>query len=520
MFLYQSWVAATAHWPQTAYDADSTTCPVLANRALWRATASAAPGWCYPASNLIGKVYDHLVNGDSVDRIKRTLNVMTAPETYQRPQTDASKGEINAAERAFKKLGLEPALDRRVATVADISKAGWASWVSPLAPVAEWEKDRKTPELRKSDAAVTAAEAEAKGKQGQIPGAAVEAAPVKKSDADDKSEDVVVGYHELVTKVLPTAAAMWVQAHERGYYGSMTTQTKYNAPPLMKWDVTAAVYKNVGEAAQAGKGDSNGDKTQGETEVAAPESDEAVASDKGEDADYTAAKATVKAGAATEATSATEAKSEDAKNDVSNNIPSAPQPADQTKDDVAYADVDVDEFGGRDCNCEYTHASDCTHYTAKFDRDTARNPFDFYVYIVQSNAFDFSLSLTPTAWHPCTSVLSCPAHFRNANGQTQEDPIMMLTLAGACDVKSSKMALFPGSLRSDLHGVRRVIEEFSDKMGLKRVPARFAGREATGITLWKLEEASAAVVRVRDQDGSVKQYTIKFTGYSPAESAF
>jgi len=55
----------------------------------------------------------------------------------------------------------------------------------------------------------------------------------------------------------------------------------------------------------------------------------------------------------------------------------------------------------------------------------------------------------------------------------------------ASDTGPSTLCLFPSSIRSDLHSVRRVIEEYSDKTEMNPVPARFAGREATGVVMWK-----------------------------------
>ena len=611
-------VAATAHWPQSAYNVDNTTCPVFANRALWLAVASAAPGWCFPASNLIGQVYSHLANGDSIEVIKRSLALMTAPLQYQRPQAAASAGEVVSAERAFEKLALTRAMARRVAAVADVSKAGWASWVAPLAPIAEWESDRKTPELRASDAAADAAakaEAEEKGKQGQSPGAA--AAPADSNNASDKLRESdaskggkakakskgslfsvcsnskssdrdsynnnnnkgkgkgndngdksgaasgaagkdaadpdsahTVGYHELVASILPTATAMWVQVPSTWYFGSVTTQSKYNAPPVMKWDVTAAMYKSTGEAVKSkaeeackaneaeAEATSENERKQADTNTtvaaadsAVPEADAADAaaaeSDKEDDEDYAAAKAaaeeTAKAAPQDAKDDSNSNRSSDNKDDKNINSKAAAVPdlaGDKDGDCGEEADdTDVDEFGGRDCECEYAHASDCAHPAAAFDRETARNPFDFYIYASKSTAAEFSLSLTPTVWHPCTAVLRRPAHFRDAAGHPQEASMMLLALAGARDIKSSKMALFPGSLRSDLHGVRRVIEEFSNNTDLGKVPAQFQGREASGVTLWETQ-ASQVAVRVQDKDGSVKQYTLRFAGYKPVESAF
>ena len=574
--------AVTKHWPQSAYDADSTACPVLANRALWLATAFAAPGWCFPASNLIDKVYSHLANGSSVDVIKRVLDKLTTSAKYRRPRTNASAGEIAEAERAFDKLGLERAMARRVAAVADVSKAGWASWVAPLAPIAEWEKDRKTPELREAtavakddqapcqtpgDAMITSNTAESEKKKNKSKSSLFSVC--HNSDANkSKSTDAerVVGYHELVTKILPTATAMWIKAPERWDYGSMTTQTKYNAPPIMQWDVTAAVYKSVNEAIKAeaeeaealaeaeAKAPTAAETAAESATAAVPEAvpeeeiqeqklekstsaapdvasgatpDEADASDKEDDEDYAAAKAAASATVeplvedakssavehADNSTDEDEDESEDSDEDESDD-------GDEDKEDLIDPsnddDVDVDAFGGRDCECRYTHASDCKHPTATFDRDTARNPFDYYIYTKKSTASRFSLSLTPTPWHPCTSVLRRPEHFRSATDHSHSTQTMMITIVGASDTRTSTLGLFPSSIRSDLHSVRRVIEEYSDKTELTPVPTRFAGREASGVVMWKESESEPTVtVRVQDQDGSVKQYTVKFTGYGP-----
>lgn len=95
----------------------------------------------------------------------------------------------------------------------------------------------------------------------------------------------------------------------------------------------------------------------------------------------------------------------------------------------------------------------------QWDREEARNPVSWYVYVNGSGASQWRLrGGTYVAVHAITEL---PCHW---TGRTpNKDDRRILILDGCKDQKLDSLSLFPSCLRGELHGVRSVIEAYSNR---------------------------------------------------------
>lgn len=87
---------------------------------IWRAVASAPPGWCHVKTNMISTLLDDVVQGYDFDTISRRWAEKVHPLQYQRPQAAPKAGNIIAAVKLVDKLGIERSLERRYATLDEV----------------------------------------------------------------------------------------------------------------------------------------------------------------------------------------------------------------------------------------------------------------------------------------------------------------------------------------------------------------------------------------------------------------
>jgi hypothetical protein len=173
--------------------------------ALWRAAATAPPGYCHVRNTVLGTLLDDLKDGHSFATIARRWADKLHPLQYQRPSAAPTDGQIGAAERLVDALGVAPALARCFAKLADVQKVEWAPRPVPTPPAAAGVFGH----LRKP-----------------APGVApVELPPVR------------VTWEKFARTVLPTVLEMeaLVPAGRGNFYG-LTTAADPDAPPIMQWD--------------------------------------------------------------------------------------------------------------------------------------------------------------------------------------------------------------------------------------------------------------------------------------------
>jgi hypothetical protein len=94
----------------------------------------------------------------------------------------------------------------------------------------------------------------------------------------------------------------------------------------------------------------------------------------------------------------------------------------------------------------------------KWDREDCRNPVSHYVYHGGSTAVQWGLT---SGWHPVTAVTLPPSSWGPTPMDFMDKSVTFI-LHGAVDLKDdSGNALFPETLKSELHAVRATIEAFS-----------------------------------------------------------
>lgn len=124
----------------------------------------------------------------------------------------------------------------------------------------------------------------------------------------------------------------------------------------------------------------------------------------------------------------------------------------------------------------------------KWDSEDRRNPVSHYVYHGGSPAFQWGLS---GQWGDITAIVPYPAMWGNPQPFLGDG--VLFVIRGAADGRDDQgNALFPETLRGDLHGFRSVIEAYSKR-------AKIAGRE------------SASACGLALSKGSTEGYTLRVT---------
>lgn len=87
---------------------------------LWRAVATAPPGYCHVRSTMIGTLLEDLAADLPFDEIKARFDAKMHPLLYLRPQAPPRAGNVAEAEKIIAALGLEASLKRRFARLDDV----------------------------------------------------------------------------------------------------------------------------------------------------------------------------------------------------------------------------------------------------------------------------------------------------------------------------------------------------------------------------------------------------------------
>jgi hypothetical protein len=134
----------------------------------------------------------------------------------------------------------------------------------------------------------------------------------------------------------------------------------------------------------------------------------------------------------------------------------------------------------------------------QWDTEAQRNPVSWYMYVGGSHATRWGLR---PDWTPVTAVALQPSMWFGDKFEHQGKGAIFL-LDGARDAHSQSLALFPEILKSDLHGVRSVIEAHS-RIG------RIAGvEESTACGLTFSDKLQPVHVRVTHATGVAVEYKI------------
>lgn len=126
----------------------------------------------------------------------------------------------------------------------------------------------------------------------------------------------------------------------------------------------------------------------------------------------------------------------------------------------------------------------------QWDREERRNPVSWYFYPQPQEARDWSLQAH--AWTPVVGLTRKPSTW-NGDGCAHQGDGIMFVLEGARDTVNTCLALFPETLRADLHGVRATIEAHSQSRKLQPVD----GQLASGLMFGKGSDQYWREVQIR-----------------------
>jgi hypothetical protein len=174
---------------------------------VWKAVATAPPGFCHPRSSMVGTLLEDIAAGMGFEDVSRRFAAKMHPLQYQRPQAAPSAGAIAQAEKIFEAMGLAASLRRRFARLDDVAEAIWR----PAPPkVAEKPAGGVFGHLTP---------------KGATPAAAMELPPQ------------TMTWVKFSQTVLPTAESIEFHVpHGRTNYGALTAAVDPDAPPILQWD--------------------------------------------------------------------------------------------------------------------------------------------------------------------------------------------------------------------------------------------------------------------------------------------
>lgn len=177
--------------------------------ALWRAVASAPDGYCHPRASVVGALLDDVEAGLPRADILRRHAAKLNPTDYQRSKKTPSAGNVAAAERVVEQLGLERALHRRFATLADCERGML------------WRPSSGRPEPIAAPSSVFG--------------------HLRAGDGRHSTTKVTGGvtpitWSRFTRTVLPGAEAIDLLVPMHGAFIALTAATHADAPPILKWD--------------------------------------------------------------------------------------------------------------------------------------------------------------------------------------------------------------------------------------------------------------------------------------------
>lgn len=127
----------------------------------------------------------------------------------------------------------------------------------------------------------------------------------------------------------------------------------------------------------------------------------------------------------------------------------------------------------------------------QWDHLEKRNPVSQYVYMSGSSAPQWGL--VGGSWTKVNAVAASPAHWNDPEKAKHHAEGVYFVLDGAKDSRNDSLCLFPETLKSELHGIRAVVEAHSKKGKLQ------GEGTANGVVFSKGQSSGSLTIRV---DGS------------------
>jgi hypothetical protein len=212
--LYRSeHVIAPARWLlQLKRDLAATKHHEAKRNRVWRAVATAPPGFCHPRTTMIGTLLADVASGLPFEACAARFAAKMHPLQYQRPQAAPSAGAVKRAERIVATLGIEPSLQRRYARVEEIITALWRA-PQAKAPAA-------------GGGSVFAGIATKGRRRGKKTLPRLQTPPPEPMTTTRFLRDILPVAQKL---------AVWLPSRPESY-GALLTAVNPEAPPIIQWD--------------------------------------------------------------------------------------------------------------------------------------------------------------------------------------------------------------------------------------------------------------------------------------------
>lgn len=179
---------------------------------LWRAIASALPGYTHPNTTMVGTVLADIAAGKTFEQVKRNFEFNTRGDRYRRTTAETTVNQIEQAEKLVQEMGYAPSLRRRVATIDDIQPRAFV-WRKLVKPTLEVPQETVFGHLKKKAAP----------------------APEMKLPASEMS------WNKFVADVLPKAIGLEVYINNaRQFLTGLMAAAVEDAPPILVYDLPEA----------------------------------------------------------------------------------------------------------------------------------------------------------------------------------------------------------------------------------------------------------------------------------------
>jgi hypothetical protein len=196
-----------AEWFHDLKDRTRNLSSVQTTNLIWKAVATAPPGFTHIKSSMIGTLLDDLVEGLSFEEVSRRWAKKMHPLQYQRPTQLISEGQILRANQMIEKLGATNALKRRFADLEEIL----AFW-KPSKPLKE----------QVSESPKTGAFDHLRLKPPTIKGLIL--------------PPTVMTWEKFRAEILPRAYKIEMKIPMAGNFYGMVTAVDKEAPLMFQWD--------------------------------------------------------------------------------------------------------------------------------------------------------------------------------------------------------------------------------------------------------------------------------------------
>jgi hypothetical protein len=125
-----------------------------------------------------------------------------------------------------------------------------------------------------------------------------------------------------------------------------------------------------------------------------------------------------------------------------------------------------------------------------------RNAVSWYFYSEGSTAAQWGM--TAGAWAPVSAVFLSPHEWQEPSRFAHQGMHAFFAVEGCRDARNPGLALFPEILKAEFHGIRAVIEAYSNRGVLETGE----GNTANGLAFARGEHPNSLTLRVRAAGGA------------------